>query len=109
MKHNLLTEDKLDLLKQEDQFREWHSLDDKRICILCEKTITGRQIEISGTKSRIRLHCPTEACNSTPREWVYPGNPLLSEKSWRDWLTALDAEAEENARRGQHAIDGAAA
>ncbi len=40
--------DKLDVLRRLDQFREWHSLDDKRFCLVCGKIIVGGQIQING-------------------------------------------------------------
>jgi hypothetical protein len=38
----------LDVLRRLDQFREWHSLDDKRFCLVCGKIISGRRIQIAG-------------------------------------------------------------
>jgi len=35
--------EKLNVLRQLDQFRQWHSLDDKRYCLICGKIITGQQ------------------------------------------------------------------
>jgi len=82
-------EDRLSILCREDRYREWRSLDDKRFCILCERTFTGRQVELQMRRGRFSLHCPTEDCNSTPRQWVHPGNPLVSEKAYQDWSLAL--------------------
>ncbi len=65
--------DRLDVLRQLDQFREWHSLDDKRFCLVCGKIIKGWQIQIAGgTRGNgpLRLSCPTERCNSIPMDWV---------------------------------------
>jgi hypothetical protein len=39
---------KLDALRRLDQYREWHSLDDKRFCLVCGKIITGWQIQVTG-------------------------------------------------------------
>src|SRR6476646_9203009 len=54
-----LPEEKLAILQAADLRRKWHSLDDQRVCVLCDRTITGRQIEVrrdpGGTFS---LHCP---------------------------------------------------
>ena len=73
--------DKLDALRRLDQFREWHSLDDKRFCLVCSKIITGRQIQVAGgTRGNgpQRLSCPTEGCNSIPMDWVLPTDEALA-------------------------------
>jgi hypothetical protein len=73
--------EKLDVLRQLDQFRKWHSLDDKRFCLACGKIINGKQIQItSGTRGngRLRLSCPTERCNSIPMDWVLPTDELVA-------------------------------
>jgi hypothetical protein len=82
--------DKLDALRRLDQFREWHSLDDRRYCLVCGKIITGRQIQVAGGKrgdGPLRLSCPTERCNSIPMDWVLPTDEILS--------VAKTAESEE--------------
>jgi hypothetical protein len=83
----LNAEDKLDLLRYLDEFHYWHSLDDKRRCKRCSRTITGRQIvvfELQGTRGRLRLQCPTVACVSTPSDWVY-ADPILAAKLRSDF------------------------
>ncbi len=73
--------EKLDVLRRLDQFREWHSLDDKRFCLVCGKIIVGSQIEIAGgTRGNgpLRLTCPTERCNSIPMDWVLPTDELVA-------------------------------
>ena len=73
--------DKLDMLRRLDQFREWHSLDDKRFCLVCGKIIVGGQIQINGgTRGNgpLRLSCPTERCNSIPMDWVLPTDELVA-------------------------------
>jgi hypothetical protein len=77
----LSDEDKLNVLRELDQFREWHSLDEKRYCIVCGKIITGRQIKIAGGTrgdGSLRLSCPTERCNSIPMDWVLPTDEILA-------------------------------
>ena len=89
-------DERLRLLRATDKFREWTSLDDRRVCVLCEKTFTGRQVEVRRDRSgHVRVHCPTEGCNSGPSHWVYPGNPLLSEIAFRDWQRALHEAKDE--------------
>jgi hypothetical protein len=78
----LLPEDKLDILRDLDEFHFWHSLDDERRCRRCGKSITGRQIlivELQGTRGKLRMQCPTAGCVSSPSEWVY-ANPVLAAK-----------------------------
>ena len=88
---HLPLEERLALLRMVDQFRSWSSLDDKRICILCERRFNGRQVGISrGRGGQVRLHCPTEGCSAEPSQWVYPGNPLVSEAAHADWPGALE-------------------
>lgn len=83
-------EEKLAALRAADPFRHWNSLDDERVCFLCERTFTGRQVEITrGRVGRYVLQCPTERCASSPHEWVYPGNPYKSETAWHDWERVL--------------------
>jgi hypothetical protein len=71
----LLPEDKLMVLQANDLRRKWHSLDDQRVCVLCDRIITGRQVEVkrepNGTLS---VHCPTAGCPSVPSDWFYQGN-----------------------------------
>jgi len=43
--------------------------------LVCGKTITGRQIEVSGgSRGRGPFHaqCPTEGCTSIPIDWILP-------------------------------------
>ena len=68
-KHVSLGE-KLSALQASDSFRKWHSLDDQRVCILCEKVITGRMIDVQqDSKGNYWLNCPTSGCAGSPRDW----------------------------------------
>lgn len=90
IRKNLSSEDKLDALRKADPASRWQSLDDHRVCILCEKDFSGRQVDASISGSgRVRLRCPSEGCTSTPSQWVRPGNPLVSEQAWEDWARVL--------------------
>ena len=83
-------DDRLLILRETDPVRKWRSLDDRRICVVCDRVITGRQIKITrSAASNVRVACPTDNCAGSPREWVYPGNALVSEKAWADWASAL--------------------
>jgi hypothetical protein len=76
----LSDEKKLHTLQRLDQFREWHSLDEKRYCLVCGEMISGRAIRvIKGTpkKDPYRVSCPTENCNAIPMEWVQPTDDVL--------------------------------
>jgi hypothetical protein len=73
--------DKLEALRRLDQFRPWHSLGQKRYCLVCGKIITGEQIKVGGgTRGNgpLRLSCPTERCHSIPMDWVLPTDEILA-------------------------------
>jgi hypothetical protein len=95
MNVHLKSDERLSILRAEDQFRRWNSLDDERFCIVCEKKFNGRQIEIRRFASgRYELHCPTEGCNSGSHQWVYPGTPLVSDIVDPDWWRASERETQ---------------
>jgi hypothetical protein len=76
----LSDEEKLEVLRRLDQFRHWHSLEEKRYCLVCGKLIAGRQIRVGGGKrgnGPLRLSCPTGQCNSIPMDWVLPTDEIL--------------------------------
>jgi len=73
--------EQLEMLRRLDQFRTWHSLDEKRYCLVCGKVITGRQIQVAGGirgNGRLGLNCPTEGCNSIPMDWVLLTDEVLA-------------------------------
>lgn len=77
----LSDEGKLDALRRLDRFREWHSVDERRYCLVCGKIITGRQIKVSGGtfgNGPLRLSCPSEQCNSIPMDWALPTDEILA-------------------------------
>jgi len=77
----LSEQEKLEALCRLDQFRQWHSLEEKRYCLVCGKLISGRQIQVAGgTRGNgpLRLSCPTEKCNSIPMDWVLPTDEILA-------------------------------
>ena len=81
--------DRLAILQANDHFRDWQALDDERLCVLCERKFTGQEVLISTVGEELELHCPTPNCKSGVHQWVYPGNPLLSEATYEDWWRAL--------------------
>jgi hypothetical protein len=75
-------QEKLALLQVADPRRKWYSLDDQRVCVLCDRTITGRQIEIvRDAAGAYFVRCPTEGCPSLPNDWFYHGNGSVSVRS----------------------------
>jgi hypothetical protein len=88
MQKHLNSEDRLDILRAADLRRKWSSLDDRRICTRCNKSIIGRQVEIErDQRGRFVLHCPTQGCVSTVEDWFYLGsaasreNPAITGRS----------------------------
>ena len=76
----LSDEEKLDVLQRLDQFRLWHSLDEKRYCLVCGKIISGREIQVVRNASEnepLRIVCPTTHCDARPVEWARPTEEVL--------------------------------
>ena len=85
--------EKLLALREADSVYHWGSLSDRRSCVLCDRSFTGRQVEVFiDPEGWSRLRCPTTGCAGTPNEWVHPGNPLVSEKAWHDWEQLLSGQ-----------------
>jgi hypothetical protein len=83
-------DDRLSILRAEDRFRTWRSLDDERLCIICKRKFNGRQVEICRLGNhKYELRCPTEGCNSKPHLWVSPATPLVSHVVESDWWRPL--------------------
>jgi len=79
---HLPPEEKLAILQAADLRRKWHSLDDQRVCVLCGRTITGRQIEVTKEPGgNYSVHCPTADCPAEPSDWFYQGNACAPAKS----------------------------
>ena len=76
----LCDKEKLHVLQRLDQFREWHSLDDRRYCLGCGEIITGREIRVIKdvhAKESQRVACPTKDCDAVPMEWVQLTDDVL--------------------------------
>ncbi len=86
--------DKLTVLRANDHFRDWHTLDDERVCALCDRKFTGHDVVVSNGSEEVQLRCPTPNCQSKVHQWLYPTNPLTSEKSEQDWWQALGSNDE---------------
>ena len=66
--------ERLEVLRASDNWRQWQSLDDERLCIECAQLITGRQVGIvEDGDGKSSLRCPTAGCNAGPRDWFYHG------------------------------------
>ena len=75
MQRALTSEERLEILRAADHYRKWHSLDDQRGCVECNRVFTGRQILIiRDQRGRYLLKCPTAACQSYLPDWLYTGN-----------------------------------
>ena len=74
MRKHLTLEERLDVLRKADRFRKWNSLDDERVCVVCERIFNGRQIDIRRDhRGRYLLQCPSEGCPSLVAHWFYAG------------------------------------
>lgn len=89
----LSDEEKLDVLRRLDQFRQWNSLDHKRYCLVCGEMITGREIQMiesACSETPLRVVCPTKHCDAMPIEWVQPTDDVLIKiamvEAERGWL-----------------------
>jgi len=82
MDSRLLPEEKLAILQVADTRRTWYSLDDQRVCVLCDRAITGRQVEITRDGlGDYTLRCPTDGCPSLPADWFLPRQFLRNYES----------------------------
>jgi hypothetical protein len=78
----LLPEDKLAILRAADPRRKWISLDDQRVCVLCDRVITGRQIRVMRSgDGGYSVHCPTPDCAAMPSDWFYQGTGFSAKSS----------------------------
>ena len=89
----LFDEEKLDVLRRLDHFRQWDSLDQKRYCLVCGEMITGREIQVIESRAGqtpLRVVCPTKHCDAMPLEWVLPTEDVLIKiamvEAERGWL-----------------------
>jgi hypothetical protein len=85
---HLPNETRLELLNNAQPRQPWESCEEKRQCIMCERTFRGRDAIIRRQRSgTLHLGCPI--CDSGPQFWVRPGNPLLDHHVWSDWELAI--------------------
>jgi len=76
-------DEKLIALRGTDSHGKWNSLDDQRVCAVCDRVITGRMIDAwRDGQGCFHLHCPTMGCAGTPHDWFQHGLG----KSSTSWL-----------------------
>jgi hypothetical protein len=76
--------EKIETLRRLDRYRKWHSLDEKRYCLVCGQIINGREIQVvGGTRGSgpLRVICPTRGCHSIPMDWIIPTDQVLAPTS----------------------------
>jgi len=80
---DILPEERLEILRAADGERRWYSIDDKRVCAICDRIFSGRQVEIErDQRGRFILRCPTLGCPSTMSQWyLCEVSPALYEKT----------------------------
>jgi hypothetical protein len=92
---HLKLDDRLSILRTEDRFRKWASLDDERRCVTCKRKFNGREVEIRRLgNGKYELRCPTEGCNSRPHLWIPSATPLVSHVARSDWWRAVAKKRE---------------
>ncbi len=65
------SQDRLSILQRTDLERRWYTIDDKRVCLICERVISGRDIRIVGGPENYSLACPTPDCPGTFTHWRF--------------------------------------
>ncbi len=71
MEPSLSLDERLVLLRKIDHCSRWYSLDDKRICGICERVFSGRQIRFQKqAQIGYALRCPTEDCPADFSHWL---------------------------------------
>jgi hypothetical protein len=86
-------DDRLSILRGSDPSRTWNSLDDQRVCVLCERKFKGRQVDIRRLPGgKFKLRCPTLGCLSEPHQWRYAKPPVRSGAVQNRWRHDLPNE-----------------
>gem|GEM_PF-5832271 len=80
---------RLRLLQEYDRSRFWNDLSDRRLCLLCDAEFEGSAIRISVRQGKPVFKCPQTHCQAGLAHFVHPGNPLLNEDTWEDWMRPL--------------------
>lgn len=94
MTEELSPEERLRILRLTDLKRRWYTVEDKRLCLICERVISGGEIRISGGPANYRLSCPTPDCPGTFSHWFLyrpsappPAAPLKDGAGEMDFLS----------------------
>lgn len=67
----LSADERLRLLREIDHSSPWYSLDDKRVCGICERVFSGRHIRFQQqAQTGYALRCPTEDCPADSSHWL---------------------------------------
>lgn len=91
MPEELSLEERLLILRETDTERRWYSVDDKRLCLICEQIISGRGIRIDGGPDNYRLGCPTLGCTGEFSHWLlYRPTPAELESLAPDAAGVID-------------------
>jgi hypothetical protein len=86
MNKHIGLDEKLNILQEADSIRPWSSLDDRRLCVLCNRVITGRMIDIwQDAHGSYHFHCPTPGCPAEPRDWFYHGPMTIGAAAGRSF------------------------
>ncbi|MEO5717287.1 MAG: hypothetical protein ABIR29_01800 [Chthoniobacterales bacterium] len=70
MSEEFSPQERLQILRLNDHERRWYSVDDKRVCLICERIISGREIRISGGPGHYQFACPTDGCLGNTSHWL---------------------------------------
>lgn len=71
MDEPLSADERLRLLREIDHSSPWYSLDDKRVCGICERVFSGREIGFQRqAQAGYALRCPTEDCPAVFSHWL---------------------------------------
>jgi hypothetical protein len=54
--------------------------------MLCGLEFEGAQIRIGVRAGKPVFRCPDTACRGSLPHFAVPGNPLLDEETWSDWM-----------------------
>ena len=80
----LSDQEKLEALRRLDQFRQWHSLDEKRYCLVCGNLITGRQIKsLAEPAATVRCGSVVQRNSATPFRWTGCCLRMRSSPKWK--------------------------
>jgi hypothetical protein len=68
--------------------------------MLCGSEFEGVQIRIGVRAGKPVFGCPEPACRGSLPHFAGPGNPLLDEEAWSDWMRPA-AESPQRAVEGE--------